>query len=109
MPGCGMLGCFACARWTRMSAACALQHNIRLRNAADNFIVQCNGKAFLKELVTLAGVEPATCGLGNRRSIHLSYRATLSILTRNISLRCRAESALTSPSDGSCHRLPSRG
>jgi hypothetical protein len=42
MPGCGMLGCFACAGWTRMSAACALQHNIRHRNAADNFNVQRN-------------------------------------------------------------------
>jgi hypothetical protein len=26
-------------------------------------------------MVTLAGVEPATCGLGNRRSIDLSSRA----------------------------------
>jgi hypothetical protein len=48
-------------------------------------------------MVTLAGVEPATCGLGNRRSIHLSYRATLNILTRNISLRCRTESVLLRP------------
>ena len=69
-----------------MSAAPALQHSTKLSNAAGNFNVQRNGKAFLI-LVTLAGVEPATCGLGNRRSIHLSYRATLIILTRNISSR----------------------
>ena len=75
-----------------MSAAPALQHSITLSNAAGNFIVQGNGKVFLI-LVTLAGVEPATCGLGNRRSIHLSYRATPIILTRNISLRPRGSPA----------------
>ena len=29
-----------------------------------------------EELVTLGRFELPTCGLGNRRSIHLSYRAT---------------------------------
>jgi hypothetical protein len=38
----------------------------------------------IERVVTLAGVEPATCGLGNRRSIHLSYRATPTILNRNL-------------------------
>ncbi len=38
--------------------------------------IQTRRLAYVKSMVTLAGVEPATCGLGNRRSIHLSYRAT---------------------------------
>lgn len=36
------------------------------------------------ELVGLARVELATCGLGNRRSIHLSYSPCDEILTRTI-------------------------
>ena len=34
-------------------------------------------------MVTLGRFELPTCGLGNRRSIHLSYRATSSYLVRN--------------------------
>jgi hypothetical protein len=33
-----------------------------------------------ENLVTLGRFELPTCGLGNRRSIHLSYRAILKIL-----------------------------
>lgn len=37
--------------------------------------MQTSGCNLLKEKVALDGVEPPTHGLGNRCSIHLSYRA----------------------------------
>src|SRR6266849_690940 len=44
---------------------------------ADSQMTELGSSMGMREwLVALAGVEPATCGLGNRRSIHLSYRAT---------------------------------
>ncbi len=38
--------------------------------------VDCNTLDVIDFMVTLGRFELPTCGLGNRRSIHLSYRAT---------------------------------
>jgi hypothetical protein len=51
----------------------------------------------LEVMEALGGVEPPTCGLGNRRSIHLSYRADRGVrgLTAILAFRFGLSRAVT--------------
>jgi hypothetical protein len=69
--------------------------------ATSRNLIYLNGIILFRKddsLVTLGRFELPTCGLGNRRSIHLSYRATLESLQRTCTVGTSRKSTPQAPS-----------